>query len=123
MARIVRGQVLSIKNQEYVIAARSMGASRRTIIFRDGPHIIGPVIVYAASDPSVMLFEAFLSFLGLGVQAPLASWKPCLRGRAEYRYLPRQLIFPSATMALTLLSLNFVGDGLRDAFDPRARRS
>ena len=124
MARIVRGQVLSLKNQEFVLAARATGVSAPRIIFRHlVPNTLGPVIVYATlTIPQVMLTEAFLSFLGLGVQAPLASWGSLASdGVQNIGIFPWQLIFPGVTMALTLFSLNFLGDGLRDALDPQMR--
>lgn len=125
MARIVRGQVLSLKNQEFVLAARATGVSTPRIIFGHiVPNAIGPVIVYATlTVPSVMLSEAFLSFLGFGVQPPLASWGSLVTdGIQNIGIFPWQLIFPGFTMALTLVSLNFLGDGLRDALDPRMRK-
>jgi len=125
MARIVRGQVLSLKNQEFVLAARATGVSTPRIIFRHiVPNTLGPVIVYATlTIPSVMLSEAFLSFLGFGVQPPLASWGSLVTdGIQNIAIFPWQLIFPGLTMALTLFSLNFLGDGLRDALDPRMRK-
>ena len=125
MARIVRGQVMSLKNQEFVLAARATGVSTPKIIFRHlVPNALGPVIVYATlTIPSVMLQEAFLSFLGLGVQAPLASWGSLAsEGIQNIAVFPWQLIFPGVTMALTLFSLNFLGDGLRDALDPQMRK-
>lgn len=125
MARIVRGQVLSLKNQEFVLAARATGVSTSKIIFRHlVPNTLGPVIVYATlTIPQVMLQEAFLSFLGLGVQAPLASWGSLAsEGIQNIAIFPWQLIFPGVTMALTLFSLNFLGDGLRDALDPQMRK-
>lgn len=125
MARIVRGQVISLKNQEFVTAARAGGVSQTKIVFRHlVPNCIGPVIVYATLQiPSVMLLEAFLSFLGLGVQAPLASWGSLAAdGIQTIAIFPWQLIFPGVTMALTLFSLNFIGDGLRDALDPRMKK-
>ena len=124
MARIVRGQVLSLKNQEFVLAARATGVSTGRIIFRHlVPNTLGPVIVYATlTIPQVMLTEAFLSFLGFGVQAPLASWGSLASdGVQNIAIFPWQLIFPGVTMALTLFSLNFLGDGLRDALDPQMR--
>jgi len=124
MARIVRGQVLSLKNQEFVLAARATGVSAPRIIFRHlVPNTLGPVIVYATlTVPQIMLTEAFLSFLGLGVQAPLASWGSLAAdGAQNIAIFPWQLIFPGVTMALTLFSLNFLGDGLRDALDPQMR--
>ena len=124
MARIVRGQILSLKNQEFVLAARATGVSASRIIFRHlVPNTLGPVIVYATlTIPQIMLTEAFLSFLGFGVQAPLASWGTLAAdGITNIAVFPWQLIFPGATMALTLFSLNFLGDGLRDALDPQMR--
>jgi oligopeptide transport system permease protein len=125
MARIVRGQVISLKNQEFVLAARATGVPPLQIIFRHlVPNTLGPVIVYATlTVPSVMLLEAFLSFLGLGVQAPLASWGSLTAdGIQNIAIFPWQVICPGVTMALTLFSLNFLGDGLRDALDPQMRR-
>ena len=125
MARIVRGQVLSLKNQEFVMAARATGVSTPRIIFRHiVPNTLGPVIVYATlTIPSVMLAEAFLSFLGFGVQPPLASWGSLAsEGIQNIGVYPWQLIAPGVTMALTLVSLNFLGDGLRDAMDPQTGR-
>jgi oligopeptide transport system permease protein len=125
MARIVRGQVISLKNQEFVLAARATGVSTAKIIFKHlVPNALGPVIVYATlTIPSVMLQEAFLSFLGLGVQPPLASWGSLAsEGIQNIAIFPWQLIFPGVTMALTLFSLNFLGDGLRDALDPQMRK-
>ena len=125
MARIVRGQVLSLKHQEFVEAARSIGVPTWKIIFRHlVPNTLGPVIVYATlTVPSVMLQEAFLSYLGLGVQAPLSSWGTLAAdGSQNIAIFPWMIIFPGVTMALTLFSLNFVGDGLRDALDPQMRK-
>ncbi len=125
MARIVRGQILSLKNQEFVLAARATGVATPRIIFRHlVPNALGPVIVYATlTIPSVMLSEAFLSFLGLGVQAPLASWGSLAAdGIHNLGIFPWQLLLPGATMALALFSLNFLGDGLRDALDPQSRK-
>lgn len=125
MARIVRGQVMSLKNQDFVLAARATGVSTPKIIFRHlVPNALGPVIVYATlTIPSVMLSEAFLSFLGLGVRPPRVSWGSlAAEGAQTLAIFPWQLIFPGVTMALMLLSLNFLGDGLRDALDPQTRR-
>jgi len=122
MARIVRGQVLSIKNQEFVEAARSLGLGNSKIIFRHiVPNVLGPVIVYATlTVPTVMLEEAFLSFLGLGVQAPLSSWGVlAAEGSQTMVIWPWLLVFTVAALSLTLFSLNMVGDGLRDALDPQ----
>ncbi len=126
MARIVRGQVISLKNQEFILAARATGVPKWKIILRHlVPNTLGPVIVYATLEvPAVMLLEAFLSFLGLGVQAPLASWGSLAsEGIQNIAVFPWQLIFPGVTMALTLFSLNFIGDGLRDALDPQTKKS
>ena len=126
MARIVRSQVMTLSKQEFILSARAMGVSKAGIIFRHLiPNSIGPVIVYATlTVPQIMLLEAFLSFLGLGVQAPLSSWGLLIRDGAvsmeEYWWL---LIFPSMAFSLTLFSLNFIGDGLRDALDPRTADS
>jgi oligopeptide transport system permease protein len=125
MARIVRGQVLSLKNQEFVEAARAIGVPTRKIIFRHLiPNTLGPVIVYTTlTIPSAMLSEAFLSFLGLGVQPPLSSWGTMVNeGITSISIYPWQLIFPGVMMAATLFSLNFLGDGLRDALDPQMRK-
>ncbi|MEP6944374.1 MAG: ABC transporter permease [Acidobacteriota bacterium] len=125
MARVVRGQVLSLKHQEFVLAAKATGVSTFGIIFRHlVPNTLGPVIVYATlTVPSVMLTEAFLSYLGLGVQAPFASWGSLAAdGVKNIAIFPWQLLFPGLTMALTLFSLNFLGDGLRDALDPQTRK-
>ena len=124
MARIVRGQIISLKNQEFVLAARATGVSTPKIIFRHlVPNALGPVIVYATlTIPTVMLNEAFLSFLGLGVRSPRVSWGSlAAEGAQNLAVYPWQLIFPGVTMALTLFSLNFLGDGLRDALDPQMR--
>jgi oligopeptide transport system permease protein len=125
MARIVRGQVMSLKSQEFILAARATGVPGARIILRHlVPNTLGPVIVYATlTIPSVMLLESFLSFLGLGVQAPLASWGSLAAdGIQNLAVFPWQLICPGMTMALTLFSLNFLGDGLRDALDPQMRK-
>ena len=124
-ARIVRGQVISLRNQEFVLAARATGVSGFRIVARHLiPNALGPVVVYATlTIPSVMLLEAFLSFLGIGVQAPLASWGSLAAdGIQNIAIFPWQLIAPGVTMALTLFSLNFLGDGLRDALDPQMRK-
>ena len=126
MARIVRSQVMSLSKQEFILAAEAMGVSKPSIIYKHLiPNTIGPVIVYATlTVPQIMLLEALLSFLGLGVQAPLSSWGLLIRDGAvsmeEYWWL---LIFPSLAFSLTLFSLNFIGDGLRDALDPRTADS
>lgn len=125
MSRIVRGQVISLKSREFVEAARAIGVSKARIIFRHLiPNALGPIIVYSTlTVPAVMLEEAFLSFLGLGVQAPYASWGSLAsEGAKAFREYPWLIIFPGAALAITLLSLNFLGDGLRDALDPQVRK-
>ncbi len=125
MARIVRSQVMSVKKMEFIEAARSLGFSHRRIIFRHIlPNILGPIIVYTTlTIPAVMLLEAFLSFLGLGVQPPMSSWGVLIKDGAEkMEEYPWLLEFPAALFSLTLLSLNFLGDGLRDALDVRASK-
>jgi oligopeptide transport system permease protein len=128
MARIIRGQVLSLKSREFVVAARSIGQSHWNIIWQHLlPNLVGVAIVYLTlTVPSVILDESFLSFLGVGIQAPLASWGLLLSDAAQvinpikgYWWL---LVFPAFAMGSTLLALNFLGDGLRDAFDPRQRK-
>jgi oligopeptide transport system permease protein len=125
MARIVRGQVLSIKKQEFVEAAVSLGYSTRRIILRHIiPNVLGVVVVYATlTVPSVMLLESFLSFLGLGVQPPMPSWGSLIKLGADNIVLyPYLLIIPALFFSLTLFSLNFLGDGLRDALDPKSSK-
>lgn len=125
MARIVRGQVQSLRQQEFVEAAISLGLSQWTIIRRHLiPNTLGPVIVYTTlTIPSVMLFEAFLSFLGLGIQPPQSSWGLLISyGVETMEEYPWLLIFPGVALSMTLFALNFLGDGLRDALDPRVSR-
>ena len=125
MARIVRSQVMAVKKMEFVEAARSLGFSPGRIIFRHIlPNILGPIIVYTTlTIPAVMLLEAFLSFLGLGVQPPMSSWGVLIKDGAEkMEEYPWLLQFPAAIFSLTLLSLNFLGDGLRDALDVRSSK-
>ncbi len=125
MARIVRGQVISLKHKEFVEAAKSLGVRTRTIIIKHLiPNALGPVIVYLTlTVPSVILEEAFLSFLGLGVQAPMASWGTLISSGVEVMEIaPWVLIFPALMLSMTLFSLNFLGDGLRDALDPKGAR-
>jgi oligopeptide transport system permease protein len=124
MARIVRGQVLSLKRMTYVEAARALGASGRSVVFRHiVPNTLGPVVVYATlTVPAVILQEAFLSFLGLGVQPPEASWGTLISDGARVMALfPWLVLFPGLALSLTLLAFNFLGDGLRDALDPQDR--
>lgn len=125
MARIVRGQVLSLKHKEFIEAAYSIGLRKRTIILRHLiPNTLGPVIIYVTlTVPRIILEEAFLSFLGLGVQAPMASLGSLTSDGAQAMELyPWTLFFPSLVLALLLFSLNYLGDGLRDALDPRMRK-
>jgi oligopeptide transport system permease protein len=125
MARIVRGQVMSLKKQEFIEACLSLGLRKRRIILRHMiPNVIGPVIVYTTlTIPAVMLLEAFLSFLGLGVQPPMSSWGLLIKDGAErMEESPTMLIFPAIIFATTLFSLNFLGDGLRDALDPKTSK-
>ncbi|OQY31292.1 MAG: hypothetical protein B6241_14405 [Spirochaetaceae bacterium 4572_59] len=125
MARLVRGQMLSLKNQEFVLAAQALGVSRNKIITRHLiPNAMGPIIVSLTMlIPSAIFTEAFIGFIGLGVSAPMASWgtlaNDALSGLLSYPY---QLFFPSMAIAITMLSFNFLGDGLRDALDPRLRK-
>lgn len=125
MARLVRGQMLSLKEQEFVLAARALGVSRRKIIFRHLiPNAMGPIIVsMTMMIPSAIFTESFLSFIGLGASAPKASWgtlaNNALSGILTYPY---QLFYPALAIALTMLAFNFLGDGLRDALDPRLRK-
>ncbi len=125
MARLVRGQVLSLKEQEFVLAARALGVNRGHIIARHLiPNAIGPIIVaLTMMIPSAVFTEAFIGFIGLGVSAPMASWgtlaNDALSGLLSYPY---QLFFPALAIAVTMLSFNFLGDGLRDALDPRLRK-
>jgi oligopeptide transport system permease protein len=125
MARIVRGQVQSLRKKEFVEAAAAMGLRQRQILFRHIiPNSLGPIVVYTTlTIPNVMLLEAFFSFLGLGVQPPMSSWGLLIRDGAEQmEEYPWLLLFPSIALSLTLFSLNFLGDGLRDALDPRASK-
>ena len=122
MARIVRGQVMSLKNQEFVLAAQAMGVSNLSMFRRHLlPNILGPIAVYATlTIPQVMLLESFLSFLGLGIHPPMSSWgtliKDGVESMEEFSWL---LIYPGITFTITLFALNFFGDGLRDALDPK----
>jgi oligopeptide transport system permease protein len=125
MARIVRGQVLSLRHREFIEAAHCVGASTPRILRKHVvPNTLGPVIVYSTlALPSVMLTEAFLSFLGLGVQAPRASWGTLVtEGASQIAVNPWTLIFPGLLMGITIFALNFLGDGLRDALDPQMRK-
>lgn len=125
IARIVRAQVQSVAKLEFVEAARSLGLGHLRILFRHIlPNTLGPIIVYTTlTIPSVMLLEATLSFLGLGVKPPNSSWGVLIQEGANFMLTnPLQLVFPSIFFSLTLFSLNFVGDGLRDALDPKSAK-
>ncbi len=125
MARIVRGQVLSLKEQEFVLAARMVGSSQWRLLLRHLiPNTMGPIIVtLTLGIPQAIFTEAWLSFIGLGVQAPAASWgvmaSEGVGGMTSY---PWQTLFPALAISITMLAFNFLGDGLRDALDPRLRR-
>lgn len=125
MARIVRSQVMSLREKEFIEAATILGFSHWRIVTRHLiPNALGPIIVYVTlTIPQVMLLEAFLSFLGLGVQPPMSSWGLLInQGVETMEEFPWLLIFPSLALSITLFSLNFLGDGLRDALDPRAAK-
>lgn len=125
MARIVRGQVRALRQQEYIEAAIAIGLSPWRIIIRHViPNTLGPVIIYTTlTIPSVMLLEAFLSFLGLGIQPPQSSWGLLISyGVETMEEYPWLLIFPGLALSITLFALNFLGDGLRDALDPQASK-
>lgn len=125
MARMVRGQILALKEQDYVQAARALGASSSRILLRHLlPNALGPIIVTATlAIPQAIFTEAFLSYIGLGVGAPMASWGVLAsEGVQSLQSYPFQLLFPAAAISITMLAFNFVGDGLRDALDPRTRK-
>jgi oligopeptide transport system permease protein len=124
MSRIVRGQTLSLKHKEFVEAARAAGLGAGGVIIRHiVPNLLGPVVVYVTlTIPAVILAESFLSFLGLGVQPPMASLGTLIAtGAQDMELAPWLLIFPSLVMVAALMSFNFIGDGLRDAIDPKDR--
>ena len=124
MARIVRGQTMSLKEKDFVRAARALGTPPwRVLVHHIVPNALGPVIVFATlTVPQVILFESFLSFLGLGVQEPMTSWGVLISEGADVmETAPWMLVFPALFLTATLFSLNFLGDGLRDALDPRDR--
>lgn len=125
MARIVRGQVMQLRSEEYVLAAQSLGASNGRIMFRHlVPNTLGPILVtLTLTIPNAIFTEAFLSYLGLGVQAPLASWGTMSSDALPYlAYQPYQLFFPAFFICLTMLAFNIIGDGMRDALDPKERK-
>jgi len=124
MARIVRGQTLGLKRKEFIEAALVSGVSTRNIVLRHiVPNVLGVVVVYASLlVPSMILFESFLSFLGLGTQEPLSSWGALLSdGANSMEVSPWLLLFPAGFLVVTLFCFNFIGDGLRDALDPKDR--
>jgi oligopeptide transport system permease protein len=124
MARIVRGQTLSLKQREFIEAARAAGLAQGAILTRHiVPNLLGPVVVYVTlTIPGVILAESFLSFLGLGVQEPMTSLGSLIsHGAQDMELAPWLLVFPSAVMVVTLMAFNFIGDGLRDAIDPKDR--
>jgi oligopeptide transport system permease protein len=125
MARVVRGQVLSLRGQPFIEACRAMGLPQRRIFLRHIlPNLVGPITVYATlTVPSAILQESFLSFLGVGVNPPLPTWgslaSDAVQSLSPFRLYWWMLLFPCALLVITLLSLNFLGDGLRDVFDPK----
>ncbi|HWI82231.1 ABC transporter permease [Ramlibacter sp.] len=124
MARVVRGQTLSLRNMEFVEAARSIGVPTRRIIFSHVvPNLLGVVVIYTTvTVPAVILTESVLSFLGLGIQEPMTSWGVLIEdGTKVMEVAPWMLLFPGALLSVTLYCFNFIGDGLRDAFDPKER--
>ncbi len=125
MARIVRGQILQLKQQEFVLAARSLGADNNRLIFKHlVPNALGPIIVtLSLTVPTAIFTESFLSFIGLGVAAPIASWGTMsAEGLPAMKYFPWRLMFPAIFISITMLAFNLFGDGLRDAVDPRLRK-
>lgn len=125
MARLVRGQILQIKDQEYILAAQALGTSPWKIIWKHLiPNTLGVMIVSVTFDiPSFIFGEAFLSFIGLGVQAPMTSWGALAAGaQQEMSFYPYQMFFPALLISLTMLSFQMLGDGLRDALDPKLRQ-
>ncbi len=125
MARIVRGQILALREQEYVLAARTLGASTSRLMLKHLiPNAMGPIIITSAlAIPLAIFMEAFLSFIGIGLQPPFASWGSlAAEGRLNIPSYPYALFFPAAAIAITMLAFNFVADGLRDAFDPKMRK-
>ena len=124
MARVVRGQTLSLRSREFIDAARAIGVSSRSIIARHiVPYLFGVVVVYASvTVPNIVLTDSVLSFLGLGVQEPMTSWGVLIQdGAQKLDSMPWLLLCPAVMLCITLYSVNFVGDGLRDAFDPKDR--
>ena len=125
MTRVIRGEVLSIREKEFVDAARLTGATNRRILFRHIlPHLVAPIIVYTSLGiATTIVFEATLSFIGVGVQPPTPSWGQMIAMGEDYYYTVAQLvIYLGLAIVITVLAFNLVGDGLRDAFDPQQRR-
>lgn len=125
MSWIVRGEIMQLKSREFVLASRSMGASAPRLLFRHLiPNAMGPIIVtLTLSVPSAIFAEAFLSFLGLGVQAPVASWGSMINDALSgWMYYPWRMLFPALFISLTMLAFNIIGDGLRDALDPKLKK-
>ncbi|MFB4475874.1 ABC transporter permease, partial [Oceanobacillus caeni] len=125
MARIVRGQVMQLRSEEYVMASRSLGASNTRLMFKHlVPNTLGPILVtLTLTIPNAIFTEAFLSYLGLGVPAPLASWGTMSSDALPaLQYYPFQLFFPAFFICLTMLAFNVIGDGMRDALDPKVRK-
>jgi len=124
MARVVRGQVLKLKNQEYILASRTLGAKNNRLLFRHLlPNLSGVIIINTMfTIPSAIFFEAFLSFIGIGLQAPQASLGTLIEdGYKTFQFLPHLMIIPSIVICIILITTNLIGDGLRDAFDPKMR--
>ncbi|WP_315122093.1 ABC transporter permease [uncultured Clostridium sp.] len=125
MARLIRGQVMQLKESEYVLAAQALGAGSKRVIYKHLiPNTIGVIIVYMTFDiPSFIFAEAFLSFIGLGIQPPKTSWGAMASfGQQVMDFYPHELLFPAVAISLTMLSFNLLGDGLRDALDPKLRQ-
>jgi oligopeptide transport system permease protein len=125
MARVVRGQIMALKEQEFVLAARTIGTSPMGIVLRHLlPNCMGPIIVTATMlIPTAIFVESFMSFIGLGVSAPMASWGTMCNDALEtMKSTPHQLFAPAIAICITMFSFNFIGDGLRDALDPKSRK-
>ncbi len=125
MARLVRGQILQLKEQEFVLAARTLGADTKRLVFRHLiPNTLGVIIVtLTMAVPGAIFYEAFLSFIGIGLRPPLSSWGQLANSGAQvFEQYPFELLIPAVFISLTMLSLNLLGDGLRDALDPRLRK-
>ncbi|MFC7681544.1 ABC transporter permease [Paenibacillus sp. GCM10028914] len=125
MSWIVRGEIMQLKNREFVLASRSMGAGAPRLLFRHLiPNALGPIIVtLTLSVPNAIFAESFLSFLGLGVQAPVASWGSMINDALSgWMYYPWRMLFPALFISLTMLAFNIFGDGLRDALDPKLKK-